>query len=565
MKFSEIPYVRPDIDEIKTKSAELTDKITNADCAAQQIAAYDEADKIFNTFNTMSSVCYIRHTVNTNDKFYEGENEFFDESSPIISECSQNISKAILQSKFRAELEEHYGRLLFTKIEIAVRSFSPEIIELMQEENKTASQYQKLYASAMVEWDGKKIPLPMLGPYKESPDRSVRKKAAQVTAEFFDAHREELDGLYDRLIKLRNAQARKLGYKNYIQLGYDRLGRNCYGQEEIKAFREQIARDLVPVVCKIKENQRRRIGVDKITIYDDTFSFPDGNAKPEGTSDEILAAGREMYHALSPETSEFIDFMFDNELFDVLSKEGKAPGGYCTEIPDYKAPFIFSNFNGTSGDVDVLTHEAGHAFAAYRAFKQGYISDYISPTIEACEVHSMSMEFLTEDYHDKFFGANTHKYSLAHCEDAINFIPYGCMVDEFQHMMYENEDLTPGQRNEIWLELEKKYRPYLDFDNLPFYSRGATWQRQLHIYLYPLYYIDYCMAQTVAFQFWIASMHDKSDAWARYLKFVDMAGTKPFDELVRAAGLKVPYEQGCIKAVADEISDWIDRADKKIR
>lgn len=560
MKFSNMQYIRPDIESIKAKSNQITAKIQQADSAKQQIEAYDEADRMFNSFNTMSSICYIRHTVNTEDKFYETENEFFDENSPLISECSQNISKALLNSKFRPELEEHYGKLLFTKIEIAVRSFSPEIIELMQEENKTASQYQKLYASAMVEWEGEKIPLPMLGPYKESPDRNIRKKTAQVTAEFFDSHREELDDLYDRLVKLRNAQARKLGYKNYIQLGYDRLGRNCYGEKEIKSFREQIAADLVPVVCKIKENQRRRIGTNRITIYDDTFSFPDGNAKPVGTSDEILAAGREMYHALSPETAEFIDFMYDNELFDVLSKKGKAPGGYCTEIPDYKSPFIFSNFNGTSGDVDVLTHEAGHAFAAYRAFKHGYISDYISPTIEACEVHSMSMEFLTEDYHNKFFGENTAKYSLAHCEDAINFIPYGCMVDEFQHMMYENENMTPAQRNELWLELEKKYRPYLDFDNLPFYSRGATWQRQLHIYLYPLYYIDYCMAQTVAFQFWIASMHDKKDTWSRYLKFVDMAGTRTFDELVKSVGLEVPYEQGCIKAVANEISAWIDRA-----
>ena len=143
-----------------------------------------------------------------------------------------------------------------------------------------------------------------------------------------------------------------------------------------------------------------------------------------------------------------------------------------------------------------------------------------SPTIEACECHSMSMEFLTEPYHEKFFGTATPKYKLAHCEDALIFIPYGCMVDEFQHRVYEEPNLTPAERNNLWLELEKKYRPWIDFDGLPFFDRGAGWQRQLHIYLYPLYYIDYCMAQTVAFQFWMASQKDHQDAWKRYLTFV---------------------------------------------
>ena len=285
----------------------------------------------------------------------------------------------------------------------------------------------------------------------------------------------------------------------------------------------------------------------------------DGNAKPEGTAEEILAAGKRMYHELSPETAEFIDAMFDMELFDVLSKPGKAPGGYCTDLPKYKMPFIFSNFNGTSGDVDVLTHEAGHAFNAYRVMRKDYPMALMNATMETCECHSMSMEFLTQDYHKYFFGAQTAKYEQGHCDDALMFIPYGCMVDEFQHLMYENENLTPDERNETWLRLEKKYRPWIDFDNLPFYSRGGGWQQQLHIYLYPLYYIDYCMAQTVAFQFWIASMHDRTDAWERYMRFVDAGGSKTFVELCHDSGIKVPYEPGCIREIGSEISQWLHK------
>ena len=260
---------------------------------------------------------------------------------------------------------------------------------------------------------------------------------------------------------------------------------------------------------------------------------------------------------MSEKTAEFISFMSENELYDLLSKEGKAPGGYCTEFASYKAPFIFSNFNGTSGDVDLLTHEAGHAFAYYIAARKGIIPDYTSPTIEACEVHSMSMEFLTAPWHKDFFGEDTARYQYFHTTDALNFIPYGCMVDEFQHLMYENENLTPDERNKVWLSLEKKYRPYLNVEDLPFYGRGATWQHQLHIYLYPLYYIDYCMAQTVAFQFFAESLTDWETAFNKYLAFVEGAGTKTFEELVLSAGLKLPYEEGVLFEVAKTITEHL--------
>lgn len=558
MKFSEMEYKRIDAEKVKKDILDITEKIKKATSSQEQVELYMAADKVFSHCSTMGQLAYIRHTINTNDEFYDKENEYMDEISPELAEVSNLVNQAMLNSKFRGELEEKLGKLLFTNLEINVRSFSPELVPMMQEENKLQSAYQKLYASAMVQWEGESIPLPMLGSYKLSNDRSMRKLAFEKEGEFFDAHRNELDEIYDKLVKIRNKQARTIGYKNYIQLGYDRLGRNCYGYDDIKEFRRQIADDIVPIVTKVKQGQQKRIGVDNFCYYDNNYMFSDGNAKPKGNSDDILKAGFEMYSELSEETAEFIKFMFDNQLFDVLSKDGKAPGGYCTNIADYKSPFIFSNFNGTSGDVDVLTHEAGHAFAAYRSMKQGYISDYISPTIEACEVHSMSMEFLTEPYHSKFFGEDTNKYAIYHCSDALNFIPYGCMVDEFQHIMYENEELSPEERNKVWADLEKKYRTYIDFDNLPFYSRGAGWQRQLHIYLYPLYYIDYCMAQTVAFEFWLLSMKDRNLAWKKYMKFVDLGGTKTFEDLVKSVDFKLPYEKGCIKEIAKEISTWID-------
>ncbi len=557
MKFSEMPYNRPDLEVLKSELLKLNEAIINASSADEASEAYLKAEKQSEDYSTMGSLAYVRHTINTKDEFYEAENNFFDENGPSISDAFNKINRSMLSSPFRAELEEKFGKLLFINTEISVRCFSSEIIELAAEENKLQSEYQKLFASATVEWEGEVIPLPMLGVHKQSADRKIRRKAFLKDAEFFDSHREEFDTLYDKLIKIRNKQARMLGYENFIQMGYDRLGRNCYTPCEVADFRDEIKAHIVPVVTDIKEKQKERIGVEELHLYDNDIMFREGNVKPHPDAKGILEAGIEMYREMSPETAEFIDFMSQNELWDLLSKEGKAPGGYCTEFAKYKAPFIFSNFNGTAGDVDVLTHEAGHAFAYFRASRKGILPSYISPTIEACEVHSMTMEFLTAPWHEKFFEEETERYEYYHAADALCFIPYGCMVDEFQHIMYENEDLTPEERNKVWLSLEEKYRPHLNLSDLPFYSRGGGWQRQLHIYLYPLYYIDYCMAQTVAFCFFAEALRDRKEAFKKYLSFVDGAGTKTFRELVETAGLTPPYYKGALIEPATVINDWL--------
>lgn len=557
MKFSELPYARPDIDAVRAELASVLADLEHAQSAEAQVAAIEALNAVEGRVGTMASLASIRHTIDTRDAFYDQENDFLDEHMPLLEEDIQKINRALLASPYRAALEAKYGEVFFLDLEIAARSFKPEMVEPMQHENKLASEYQKLYASAIVEFEGQQLPLPKLGPYKQSPKRETRRRAFETEAAFFDAHREQLDQLYSDLVACRTEQGRLLGYDNYIPLGYDRMGRNCYGPAKVAAFREQIAADLVPLVAKVKAAQTKRLGVERLTICDDALLYPEGNPTPRGTADDILAAGREMYRSLGAETAEFIDFLYDNELLDVLSRDGKAPGGYCTELYDYGAPFIFSNFNGTAGDVDVLTHEAGHAFAAFRAMKHGYLRRLMTPTMDAAETHSMSMEFLTAPYHHLFFGDATARYETAHAEEALTFLPYGCMVDEFQHVMYENPTLTPEQRNATWLDLEKKYRPWMDFDALPFYSRGALWQRQLHIYLYPLYYIDYCMAQTMAFQFWMLHLRDPKEAWARYLAFVDRGGTQTFEALAHGAGMKVPYDAGCVREIGESVGQWL--------
>lgn len=556
MKFSEMPYRRVEkavLDQI----SRLTERLTCASSAEEAEKIFMESEAISTEVQTMMNLCYIRSTIDTTDEFYAAEQEHNDELTPLLTEKSQEFSKALCASPFRRELEKKWGTLLFTNAELSMKGFAPELVPLLQEENALTSQYQKLYASAKIDFDGKVLTVAQLAPYKQSADRAVRKAAYEAEGSFFDANREQFDEIYDKLVKNRTAQAKKLGYENYLELGYIRLNRNCYGPADVARFRRQVVESMVPVVAEIKKAQAKRIGIADMKFYDDNFFYPDGNATPQGTPEELLAAGEKMYTEMSPETAEFAKLLFGNELFDVLAKPGKAPGGYCTSLPAYKAPFIFSNFNGTAGDVDVLTHEAGHAFADYVAARTIPILDLRSPTMEGCETHSMSMEFFTAPWHRLFFKEQTEKYEVSHAEDALIFIPYGSMVDHFQELMYTHPEMTPEERNETWLKLERQYRPYLDFEDLPFYSRGAGWQRQLHIYQYPFYYVDYCLAQSMALQFWMESVKDWNVAWKKYLKFVGMGGTRTFVDLIRESGLLSPLDDGSIAKIVEPVSKWL--------
>lgn len=558
MKFEEMPYERPNMDEIFKAIEKLTQSFKKATSADEQIEIIQKLDDVNKNFETMSTLTSIRHSINTKDEFYDKENDFFNETSPLFQDKINNFNEVCVKTKFRKEIAEKFGEIYFTNMEISLKAFAPEVIPLMQEENRLQDEYQKLYAGGKIDFDGKSLTIPQMTLYMQSKDRIIRQKAYEAKGKFFDEHQEEFDRIYDSLVKNRTEQAKLLGFENYVELGYLRNTRNCYGPEGVANYRRQIIEDVVPIVKEIKEMQAKRIGVDgDFKFFDDTFMFPSGNAAPKGTPEEILAAGKEMYEKLSPETAEFINMMFDMNLFDVKSKDGKAPGGYCTYIPNYDCPFIFSNFNKTAGDVDVLTHEAGHAFAAKEASKIVPLTQFIFPTSDAAEVASMSMEFLTAPYHELFFKEETDKYELGHAEDALIFLPYGTLVDHFQHLVYENPDWTPEERNQAWAKLDKIYRPYINYDNLPFYQRGAGWQQQLHIYLYPFYYIDYCMAQTIALQIWAKSLKDWNNAWETYLKFVSQGGTKTFVDLVKSSNLLSPLENGSLKEVCEASRKWL--------
>ena len=559
MKFNEMTYTRPDIDALLARCRELAAKAAAAPDGDALVRLYYEQSEAFAEYNTAANLANIHYTCDTRDAYWKAEQDFFDANGPAVTNASVEISRAFLANPHVDALTEKFGTTCVAGMKNAVLSMDDRTVELQQQFNALVSRYQQIYGGALVELDGKQLTIPQLGPYKEDLDPAVRRAAYEAEAGYFDAHRTELDKLYGQIVQNLNAQARVMGYHDYSELSYVRMNRIGYGPEEIRKFRDQVANDVVPQLQKVMSLRAKRTGIAHPAFTDLPILFRDGNPKPIPGYKARMDAARTMYHELSPETAEFIDFMQDNELFDVESRPGKMSGGYMTSLPSYKAPFIFANWNDTSGDVDVLTHECGHAFEGYVAERDPAIpADLECPGMESAEIHSMAMEFLTAPWHHLLFGKDTDKYALLHAEDSFVFLAYGCEVDEFQHIMYQNPDLTPDERNAEWLKLEKKYRPWIDFDNLPFYGRGAGWQRQLHIYECPFYYIDYCLSTMAALQFFLLSLTDHKDAWERYLRLVRRAGMASYTELLETAGLKVPFEEGSIKGIAQQMTDWLE-------
>jgi len=558
--FQDYEYKRPNLEEDKVKFSEALAKFKQASSVEEQSATIKELNGLRNDFSTQSNLVYIRASIDTNDEFYQKERDHFDGILPEIEELVTEYYKALVDSPFRKELEDKWGNQLFDLADFQIKAFSSEVISLLQKENKLSSDYSKLVASAQVEFNGETLTLAQLGPYGESTDRDVRIKAMETRFGFFQEHEAKFDDIYDQLVKVRHEIATKLGYKNFVELGYIRMNRIDYNAEMVKKFRDQVRDFIVPVATKLYERQSKRIGIDNMKYYDESLNFLSGNATPQGSPEWIVENGKKMYEELSPETAEFFQFMIDRDLLELVAKKGKESGGYCTFIDNYESPYIFSNFNGTSGDIDVLTHEAGHAFQVYSSRDIG-IPEYLWPTYEACEIHSMSMEFFTWPWMELFFKEQTDKYKFAHLSSGLLFLPYGVAVDEFQHTVYENPEMTPIERKAAWKKIEEIYLPHRDYDGNSYLEAGAFWQRQGHIYNSPFYYIDYTLAQICAFQFWKRSREDHEAAWKDYLHLCQLGGSKSFTKLVAEANLISPFEEGCVESVIGSIEDYLNSVD----
>lgn len=562
MKFSQMPYERPDLEAVKAQLNEFNERLAKAESYESAKAVFLERETYEKHVDTMESLVSIRHSIDTRDEFYDEEMKFWNTSGPVLEEYCQEWNRVMLESPFRPQFEEEYGNVMFIKAEMAKKTFAPEIIPDLQKENELATTYEKLLASAQIPFEGNMYTLSQMTPFKNDADDDRRLAAWKAEGQWYKDHQKELDDLYDQLVHVRDQIGRKLGYDGYTELGYYRMQRNCYGKEDVERFRAAVVKYLVPVADEVCREQAKRIGrAYPLSFADAALKFRSGNPKPCGEPEDILAQGKKFYDELSPETSRFFNTMLDQELLDVLSTPGKEAGAYCSSIADYGVPFIFANFNGTQGDVEVVTHEAGHAFAAWMNRDRVPYSQ-IWPGMEACEVHSMSMEFFAWPWADGFFGEDTRKFKYSHLAGALTFIPYGTMVDHFQHIVFEKPNMTPKERHGVWKELLGIYMPWMKLDGeIPFYSEGEGWQRQHHIYSLPFYYIDYCIAQTVALEFWAMIQEDQKNAWEHYMAYTRQGGSRVFTELLEHAGMVSPFDENCLKKVAEAAKKWLSEFD----
>lgn len=557
MQFQEYAYQHMDALSLQKQLSELAEQIQQAKTIEQVQDCIKKVDTIRRFVATQVSLVEIRHTVDTKDAYYTKEQKYLDTVLPELEKDYEKINRTLLESSFLEELKHRLPETFFLQKEMDLKAFDPIIIEDMQEENRLMTKYQALIASAEIPFDGEIYNLSSLEVKTNSSDRIVRKRALQAYWNWFEQHEEEVAQIFDQMIKVRTRMAQKLGYDNFIALGYARMHRYDYNQEDVAKYRRQVLKDVVPLCSALYKRQQKRLGYDTLHAWDEKVEFLQGNPTPKYDRAELVKRAQKMYHELSKETGVFFDFMVEHELLDLDSKPGKAAGGYCTFMPDYKSPFIFANFNQTQHDAEVLTHEAGHAYQIYES-RDIYPSDCVWPTYESCEIHSMSMEFFTHPWMQSFFEEDVNRYYYSHMAGSLKFLPYGVLVDHFQHEVYTNPEMSHKERMDTWRRLEKEYLPHKNYEEVEILERGGWWMRQAHIFMSPFYYIDYTLAQVCAMQFWARMENKDPKAFEDYQHICKIGGTLPFRKIVKEAGLIVPFEEGCLEQVTGSVSQWLD-------
>ena len=557
IRFSDIPYERPDIEALKAAREEAIRIVSEAKTAEEVKKAYFAIQEKELEAETLFSIAYVRNTIDTADPFYEEEVRWLQEEFARMIPLTRRWTETLTASPFRKEIEAEFGSQLFRLMDAELLTSDEKIIPEKIREGELCQAYQKETALAETEFRGEKCNFYGLLKHMQSTDRQERKEAFEAWAALYEKISGKLEEQYAELVRIRTEMARKMGFKTYTEMAYLNRHRFDYTREDAARFREQILKTVTPAVAEIREAQRKRLGVDRLHSYDEELLFPEGNAAPAGTVDELVDKARTMYREMSAETGEFFDFMAEYSLFDLETRPGKRMGGYMTAFPSYKAPFIFSNFNGTDADVEVLTHEAGHAFQGYLAMRSIPVAEVCGSTSEINEIHSMSMEHFAYPWMGSFFGDQAEKYITAHLIGALTSIPYLVCVDEFQHRVYDEPEMTPAEWRKTWREIERKYMPWRDYDGNAFLEGGGFWMQKQHIFLYPFYYIEYALSQICAFQYYGRMKENREGAWQDYLRLCRAGGTKGYFELLETGNLLNPFREGTVEKSTEKVTDEI--------
>lgn len=551
MHFNEMIYRRITYEEIESGYQALFQELKTLSSEADCLALLKKHCQLLEQM-TPIDLCYVRHDMNLNDSFYAQEQNYYDQIGPKISDLSNHFNRLLVQSPFHSTFESLMGSFAFSMIKTVLESYDSSIIPLEQEENALTSQYSQLAANGKVNYKGNLVSRTSLALEQQSSDREIRRTVSKAISDSWEAQQGQLEELYDKLVKNRDQQAKALGYPDYVQLSYLRMNRIGYTSEDVKLFREQVKKYLVPIAESLQQRRKKRLGLEHLYSFDSRIFFLEGNPVPLGDDRFCLEMTRTMFSRLSPETAEYIDFMLDNGLYDVEIRDGKRSGGYCNWFEAYRTPFIFANFDGTSENAYIMSHEGGHAFYFYlkrdeEIRERGWYSS------EMAETHAMAMEFFLAPYMELIFGDRAEDYRRMHLEKAVSLIIYECQQDEFQQIIYEQPHLTIHQRNEVWMQLEQQYFPYREYTEEEKLRIGSRWQQIPHLYHWPFYAIDYALAQICALEYYQWMNENFDEAWTSYLTFCRVSGNKNFAETIQASGLNSPFERNSLK----KLMDWL--------
>lgn len=549
--FEQIHIERPDLAAMTAAYADLHARWEAAADPSARVAVFYRWDALRRRVSSWSSYTRLRFDQDTADATRKADVEYLDDVAPKLARLETDFQRVLLTSPHRGDIERELGAHVLKLWEADVATFVPAIETDLTRESNLETAYTELIAGARLEIDGKQVNLAGLEPHLQNHDREARHRAQAVRDGFFRAHGDELDSIYDELVQLRHGMARTLGFDDFIGLGYTRMHRVDYGRAEVERYREQVARDIVPIARQVIERRRAELGVKTMMFWDEPMASGQPNPAPQGDAEWIVARGAEALIKVHPEIGRLYRMMIDRGLVDLRNREHKAGGGYCTSFPDYGVPYVFANFNGTHGDVHVLVHEMGHAFQDWKSRRLPAL-DYLTPTMESAEIHSMSMEYLVAPHMEAFFGPDAERYRRQHLEDALLFLPYGVAVDHFQHLVYAAPECGPAERHKMWRRMEERYLPWRQYGDLQYFAGGGLWQAKGHIYLAPFYYIDYTLALCCALQFWARSRREYAGAVADYVALCARGGQSAFLDLVQSAGLASPFEEGALSAVVEE-------------
>lgn len=501
----------------------------------------------------------IAYSIDTTDPAKEEANlRFNGEIGPRMDEQRVRLSGRLLDLGYRRD-----------DLDVALRSFRNqrdlfrvENVPLQQDLEGLNADYQKLTGGMTARWDGEDLPLPRLAPFLLDPDRVIRERAFRLRLAPYVAQRDALADVFDRQYALRQQIARNAGFTNYRDFGHQEKDRFDYTPADCETFHAAIEASVVPALARRYERRRQTLGVETLRPWD-TGPDPLGRPalRPFGDVDELIERGRAVFRQVDPDLGGYFATMADEGLLDLDSRTGKAPGGYCTGLDYRRRPFIFMNCSGVPTDVDTLLHEVGHAVHSFEAYRLPLVF-HQEPDAEMSEVASMAMELLAAPYLAREDGGyypadDARRARIAHLERILSVLPWIATVDAFQSWLYTSGDgHDRDARDAAWLHIAGRFDPVVDWRGLDA-ERTAGWYRQLHIFLYPLYYVEYGIAQLGALQVWRNSMRDQAGAVATYREALALGNTRPLPELFAAAGARLAFDAETVAELVGLIEETL--------